>query len=466
MVGGKADSTIHWLLTFIISVKFLLDTETKGSTLTSDFTLPPLSNSDCLKWDEVESSWKTKLEGAIAAPNYSPTYLIYPHTTEALSEVLKIAQENPWAVLPCGSGSKLNWGGPVQNVQLLLSTQRLNRIVEHAVGDLTATVEAGVKLADLQKILQQQGQFLPLNPAYPESATIGGIMATADTGSWRQRYGGVRDLVLGLSFVRADGNIAKAGGRVVKNVAGYDLMKLFTGSYGTLGIISQVTFRVYPLPEASQTVVLSGEEEAIATATQTLRNSSLTPTGAELVSATLVNKLGLGQGIGLVVRFQSIPESVTEQGLQLISIGEKLGLQTSLYQDGDEANLWQKLPELVRVPTSGSGITCKIGIIPTAAVKLLHQLHQMTAERGFASINISSGLGYLQINQEELLDQGKQLRLLCEQNSGFLSVLEASPAFKQKLEPWGYTGNAVEIMRKLKQKFDPANILSPGRYEL
>ena len=434
--------------------------------MTSNFTLPPLSDSDCFNWDQVESSWKAKLKGAITPSNHSPSYLIYPHTTESLSEALKIAQENRWAVLPCGSGSKLNWGGLVQNVQLLISSQRLNRIVEHAVGDLTVTVEAGVKLADLQKILQQQGQFLPLNPAYPESATIGGIMATADTGSWRQRYGGVRDLVLGLAFVRADGNMAKAGGRVVKNVAGYDLMKLFTGSYGTLGIISQVTFRVYPLPEASQTVVLSGEQEAIATATQTLRNSALTPTAAELVSAAVVTKLALGEGMGLVVRFQSIPESVTEQGLQLKSIGEKLGLYTSLYEDGDEANLWQKLPELVRVPTSPSGITCKIGIIPTAAVKLLHQLHKLTAEQGLAAINISSGLGYLQINQEEALDQVKQLRLFCEQNSGFLSILEASPAFKQKLEPWGYTGNALGMMRKLKQKFDPKNILSPGRHEL
>ncbi len=122
-------------------------------------------------------------------------------------------------------------------------------------------MQAGLKLADLQAFLAPSGQFLPLDPSYADNATIGGIIATADAGTWRQRYGGVRDLILGFSFIRHDGEIAKAGGRVVKNVAGYDMMKLFTGSYGTLGIIDQITLRLYPETANSETLIITGNSD-------------------------------------------------------------------------------------------------------------------------------------------------------------------------------------------------------------
>ena len=390
----------------------------------------------------------------------SPSYLIYPHSQEVLSEVMKLTRRLGLSVVPCGNGSKLNWGGIPQNIELVISTQRLNRIIEHAVGDLTVTVEAGVKLADLQHTLNQTGQFLPLDPAYRSSATIGGIVATADSGSWRQRYGGVRDMVLGLSFVRADGEIAKAGGRVVKNVAGYDLMKLFTGSYGTLGIIQQVTFRVYPLPEASTTVVLTGDNSAIARASQTLLNSSLTPTAADLLSASVVKSLGLGEEMGSMVRFQSIAESVGEQAAQMEAIAHQLGATVSLYSDADETSLWDKLQKTIDPCSSESGISCKIGVIPNAAVTLLDEIN---SHGGLGMIHASSGLGKLYSESEDI-SQIKKWRSLCETHRGFLTILEAPAELKQQLDPWGYTGNALAIMRKLKQQFDPDNILSPGRF--
>ena len=421
------------------------------------------SNSDLVNWENAESQWKERIESVIAT-NTLPSYLIYPHTPEALSEIVKCTHEHHWAILPCGSGSKLNWGGLVKNIQLVISTGHLNRIIEHAVGDLTVTVETGVKLADLQNTLNQTGQFLPLDPAYPESATVGGIVATADSGSWRQRYGGVRDMLLGLSFVRADGQIAKAGGRVVKNVAGYDLMKLLAGSYGTLGIISQVTLRVYPLPETSVTVVLTGNKSAIATATQTAIASGLTPTAAEVLSASVVSRLGMGQGMGLIVRFQSIAASVKEQSAQIESIGQQLGLQAGLYRDADQKQLWQRLQQIIGVPASASAITCKIGVMPAAAVTILNQLDELTYKQGLGRINASSGLGRLHLDSEEALSQIRKLRSLCQEHRGFLTVLEAPASFKQQLDPWGYTGNALEIMRKLKQQFDPESILNPGRF--
>lgn len=419
------------------------------------------SDADLIPWENIEANWQQKIKKAIATT--TPHYHISPHNQESLAQTVKFAHEKHLSILPCGSGSKLSWGGLLKEAQLVISTQHLNKIIEHAIGDLTVTVEAGVKFCDLQKVLHQSNQFLPLDPAHPNWATIGGIVATADSGSWRQRYGGVRDMVLGLSFVRADGQMAKAGGRVVKNVAGYDLMKLFTGSYGTLGIISQVTFRLYPVPEASGTILFTGEANAIATAAQTILNSSLMPTMADVLSKGLINSLEIGKELGLIVRFQSIPESVKEQLDKATSISQSLGLKINIFARQDEINLWQRLPEIILTPDSDSAITCKIGIMPNKAVSILEKCDRLTQNQSLGKINISSGLGQLQINQAEI-GQIETMRSLCQDEGGFLTILEAPIAVKQQLEPWGYTSNTLEMMRQIKEKFDPSNMFSAGRF--
>lgn len=410
----------------------------------------------CLE-QEAEAVWQERVEKAVA-PGTSIACTVYPNTQEELAAVIACARENRWAVLPCGSGSKLDWGGLVKGVNIAVSTARLNKLVEHAVGDLTVTAEAGMPVADLQEILGKAGQFLPIDPAYPQQATLGGIVATADTGSLRHRYRGVRDLLLGITFVRSDGKIAKAGGRVVKNVAGYDLMKLFTGAYGTLGIISQVTFRVYPLPESSGTVILTGEAGALTQATQILLSSALTPTAVDLLSPDLVAKLGLGKGTGLIIRFQSIAESVQQQSARLLEVGEKLGLQGTKCSEDDEHQLWQRLPETVWNYSTNSAIICKIGIRPSEAVTFINQLPVQDAW-----IHAGSGLGVLRF-EAATADTLLQVRRGCEAKGGFLTVLVAPAHIKQGLDVWGYTGSAIDLMRRIKQEFDPENILSCDRF--
>ena len=414
------------------------------------------SSGICLRQD-TEPFWQERVEKAVA-PGTSIACTVYPNTQEELAALIACARQNRWRVLPCGSGSKLDWGGLVEGVNIAVSTARLNRLVEHAVGDLTVTAAAGMKFADLQAVLGAAGQFLPIDPAYPQQATLGGIIATADTGSLRHRYRGVRDLLLGITFVRSDGKIAVAGGRVVKNVAGYDLMKLFTGSYGTLGIISQVTFRVYPLPESSGTVILTGEAGALAQAAQILLSSALTPTAVDLLSPDLVTKLGLGKGTGLIVRFQSIAESVQQQSARLLEVGEKLGLQGTKCSENDEHQLWQRLPETMWNCNTKSAIICKIGIRPSEAVKAINELPIQDA-----LIHAGSGLGVLRFETataETLL----QVRQKCEAKGGFLTVLVAPTDIKQELDVWGYTGSAIDVMGRIKQQFDPENILSPNRF--
>ena len=420
-----------------------------ASTLTSILS----TENAVISWENLSPTQQHNIQQGID-PKSQPSCVIYPHSQAELAAVITTANSHQGRVLTWGSGSKINWGGLAENIDIIVSTEHINQLIEHAVGDLTVTVEAGMKFAQIQEILAKSGQTLALDPAAPELATIGGIVATADTGSLRQRYGGVRDQLLGITFIRADGEIAKAGGRVVKNVAGYDLMKLFTGAYGTLGIISQVTFRVYPIPESSGTVILTGKPEAISQAARTLHGSELTPTQADLLSNKLLTNLDLGTGIGLIARFQSISESVQEQSKRLLLIGEKLGLQGVIYSGNQEIDLWQQLPKQIYDHLTESTITCKIGVLPTAAVEILNYM-----EVGL--IHISSGLGLVRLEKEEEI---LPLRSLCQANSGFLSVLSAPVEFKKRFDVWGYNGNALAVMRGIKEQFDGNFILSPGRF--
>ncbi|WP_017719210.1 FAD-binding oxidoreductase [Kamptonema formosum] len=397
-------------------------------------------------------------------PNTQIDCTAKPNTQAELAEIIALAHRNRWGVLPCGSGSKLSWGGLAGGARFAVSTERLNQLIDHAAGDLTVTAEAGMKFAHLQQILASLGQFLALDPAFPQMATLGGIVATGDSGFLRHRYGGVRDQLIGFSFVRSDGQIAKAGGRVVKNVAGYDLMKLFTGSYGTLGIICQVTFRVYPLPAASQTVALTGTPDAIARAAQTLLGSALTPTAVELLSPQLVASCLGKPDTGLLVRFQSIPESVQEQSARLLEVGQALGLEGSTCLGDGEAQLWQKLREQLDAPAAEPAILCKIGVRPSLAAGALSQLLALLSPSGAGAIHAGSGLGVLRFAGENLTERVLKMRSACQEKGGFLTVLQAPVSVKQQLDVWGYTGNALDLMRRIKRQFDPENILSSGRF--
>lgn len=435
-----------------------------------------LEPSQIQPWQTLEPT-QAALFNRTVASNSHGIGIVYPTTQAALAAVLAHANRQHWQILPLGAGSKLDWGGTVggknlgdsgepESTRPLLgvSTVRLNQLIEHAIGDLTITVEAGRRYADLQATLAQAGQFLAIDPTYPDQATIGGIVATADTGSLRQRYHSVRDMLLGVSFVRADGQAVKAGGRVVKNVAGYDLMKLLTGSYGTLGVITQVTFRVYPLPESSQTLGLRGDAGAIARATQTLLSSALTPTSVDLLSASIVQALGMGRGMGLLIRFQSIAPSVQEQANRMLDVGRTLGLVGSSYSQATEENLWQQLREQMTLTDREGDVTCKIGVEPSAAVAVLNQLETLTGDRGFGQIYAGCGLGRLLLRGPVQPESLLKLRTLCQANSGFLSILQAPSDLKQTVDIWGYSGDALLLMRKLKQQFDPDALLSPHRF--
>lgn len=438
------------------------------------------------RWDCVTGSLQYQLSQAIA-PTHTPTCVVYPQTQAELAEIVACAHHHGWKLLPCGHGSKLHWGGISQAIDVVISTSKLTQIIEHADGDLTLTVEAGLSFSELQNYLKPMKQWLPLDPHYAPLASMGGILATADAGALRQRYGGARDRVIGLSMVRNDGQLAKAGGRVVKNVAGYDLMKLLTGSWGSLGIISQVTLRLHPQQPASQTLYLTGPSSAIQTVATALFASSLTPTAAVVLSPWTAQCLGLnrrdgsGQGddLTLVVQFQSISVSIEQQVKQLTTWSKQQAIEPFILEDEPEVVFWQQIhshmEEALPHEAQRAQATSKVGVLPANVVSTLAHLHRQQPHlKGW--INIGNGLGMIQCETDSTPDAQKsgasleglkKMRSHCESNGGFLTLLAAPQAWKQQLKPselWGYSGNALPVMQRIKQEFDPDHQLSPGRF--
>jgi glycolate oxidase FAD binding subunit len=421
---------------------------------------------------------------ASLTPGSRPQAIVYPHSAAELAAVVASAAQNQWRLLPFGQGSKLSWGGLVAGVDVVISTERLNRLVDHAAGDMTATVEAGIGFASLQQTLAQTRQMVALDPSFAGSATLGGIVASRDGGALRHRYGGVRDFVLGLSFVRSDGQLVKAGGRVVKNVAGYDLMKLLTGSFGSLGIITELTLRLYPQPETAQTLLILGEQAGLSPILQRLLSSTLTPTAVDLLSAQLLaspvfSDWAIPAQMGLLVRFQGLAASVAEQlgtlqALAASTVGSHPITAKNIPEDGV---LWQQLQtqmEQSGTDPEATTLLCKIGCLPSHSPALLGRLEQTcqaAAVTLWGRLHAGAGVGTLNLqgSPEQLLAFLPQLRQACDQAQGYLTLLQAPVRFKQTLlqqgiDLWGYPGNALELMRQIKQQFDPEQRLSPQRF--
>jgi glycolate oxidase FAD binding subunit len=413
-------------------------------------------------YDRWPEAWQQHLKTAYLG-DAAAVQMVSPQTVKALAEVLAQAHQEKLKLLVAGQGTKLGWGIPAKKIDRLLSTQHLNALVDHAVGDMTVTAQAGMTFAALQTLLAKENQWIPLDPVYAERATLGGILATRDAGSLRHRYGGVRDLCLGLTFVRSDGKIAKAGGRVVKNVAGYDLMKLFAGSFGTLGIVTEMTLRAYPLPERSGTVLLRGDRDAIATLTQELRQSTLTPTAFDI---------WVGQhsdDMTLALRFQSLAESVLAQTERVCEMAQSHALKAEAIADGKDVEWWATAAQHLRESAGQDTVICQIGIVPNEAVSGLAAIHQKAAQIGVTlqgRVHASSGVGQLRLTGTEMDCRRLlgDLRAFLNSSGGYLSLLEAPLTVKKAIEVWGYSGNALAAMRKLKERFDPQGGLNPGRF--
>src|SRR6266851_3044750 len=251
---------------------------------------------------------------ASAIDGIASTPRVTPASREEMAEALRLADSRGEAVAPVGGGTQLDLGMPPTRLDLVIETTRLNKVVEYEPADLTVTVEAGLPFADLQKQLAEQGQFLALDPPAAASATIGGVIATNVSGPLRFAYGTARDLVIGTRVANPDGTLTRAGGRVVKNVAGYDLNKLYVGSLGTLSIIVELSFKLAPIPPAAESVV--GQFADVDTARRVgnaVVHSPLSPLAIELLGPGAAEAAGLPRANLLVFRLGGYPQAVERQ---------------------------------------------------------------------------------------------------------------------------------------------------------
>jgi glycolate oxidase FAD binding subunit len=366
-----------------------------------------------------------------------------PASAEETSALLREASAGGLRVRPRGGGTKLAWGAAVPESDLELSTAGLDRIVEHNAGDLTAVVEAGVPLADAQAAFAEAGQMLALDPPLGEddAATIGGIVATGDTGPLRHRYGGVRDLLLGITVVLSDGTVASSGGKVIKNVAGYDLAKLFAGSFGTLGAIVGVVVRLHPRPRTTATLV--GETNDAGALARAAARLAHTPLELDALDVRWAGGTG-----AILARFGGV--SAEKQARRLAGTLAENGLAPAVELD-DEA-LWEAQRTGQR---SADRVVVRVSALPIELERVVR-----TADRLGASLvgRAAAGVSWLALADGDSVEEARAAL------APFPCVVLDAPAdARERVDVWGPADEAeLRLMRRVKERFDPAGVLNPG----
>jgi glycolate oxidase FAD binding subunit len=365
---------------------------------------------------------------------------VAPGDTGEVAAVLRFAQDNHLTVVPYGGGTKQGWGYPVEPA-LLLEMHRLNMLREHTWQDMTCTVEAGSTWSGLQAGLAQHGQYVALDPLWPDRATVGGIVATNDSGALRLRYGGLRDLIIGMTIVLSDGTVANTGGKVVKNVAGYDLHKLMIGAFGTLGVITSVNFRVHSRPLCTQTLTVSASEaEPLGKLMLTLLHAQLSTVAIQLRSTT--------EGFALDIQLASLAEILCTQAAAL----ETMAQSDSLSVQGGADEVWNARQEQWK-----QDFVCKATMLPSDVARFAERIRS----NGGESVTQATGImiaGFPTAVAAHL----PQLRRDLEAASGSLTLLKQLE--ETSLDCWGTLPDSFPLMREVKRRFDPERILNPGRF--
>lgn len=430
-----------------------------------------------------------------------PSAVVAPGSLESLAATVQMASELGYAVIPRGGGTKMDFGHPPSRADIVVSLERLNRIVAHEPADQTATVEAGITMAGLQAGLGERGQFLPLDPPHGDAGTLGGVLATNASGVLRTSFGTARDLVIGARVVQADGTVVRSGGQVVKNVAGYDLNKMYIGSLGTLGILAEVNLKLQPLPAAGRLLIgtMAGIGEAAECAFRVM-DSEVMPSFLEVASPATRSLLagvdggpghgsGAGGGAGslrddrdfaVVAGMIGTDETVDWQAGECERLFRDSGAAEVIQLDGE--NYHRVLDAMRAFPGGGllpSGMgpaaTCRAGVTPDGVEALFRM-----ADEGGRRLSIGCGLlshfasghvafvfyrdgTFRESDLEGLASLIEDLRNASEEQGVF--VVEHAPAvLKERVGVWGSTRGNRHIMEMLKNRFDPKGTLNPGRF--
>ena len=413
----------------------------------------------------------------------APWAVVIPGDINQVAAVLALAHREELAIVPWGGGTTMAMGHPPERFDLVLSLARLNRVLEHEPADLTATVQAGITMDALQAQLASRRQWWPVDPPRPTTATVGGVLASNASGPKRLLYGTARDLLIGITVVHADGGISKAGGKVTKNVTGYDMMKLYIGSLGTLAVIAEATLKLRPLPPNQELIwsAFASQETAVEAA-QRLLALGLVPNAVEVLNPAVTAWLRQRiegpeghEGWTLVVGIDGVEPAVVRQRRE-IEVLSHAAAATTCWTGSDDGRLWQALQSRFRPaePARTEHVIFRVGTVRTHLGVILNQLSELGSRLNAAvelCARFGNGLVYgcvpLPVDGEEPADL---IRALTEirgdlaSKRGYLVVESAPPAFKACFDCWGEVGPQVEVMAGLKRAFDPRRVLNPGRF--
>ncbi|WP_042460588.1 FAD-binding oxidoreductase [Neobacillus dielmonensis] len=402
--------------------------------------------------------------------------VVYPQTEEEIASVLRFANENQNSVVVMAGGSKRGCGGLEESAEILLSLEKYKGIVEHTLGDMTLTVKAGTPYKEIQNYIAGFNQKIPLDPYALEYATIGGVVSANDSGPKRLGYGSARDSVIGMRIVYPDGTVIRTGGKTVKNVAGYDFNKLFIGSMGTLGVITEITLKLRPLQKYESLVLVTfpdGNPEEIYSFSVTFLNTVMEPTALELLSPALSEKLTGHSCFTLAVCFEDVESAVRYQ----VEFIEKLKPDTSgfsvLHQESARAfwNLLTKIPPNGAVEYTGpeTRASVKIGVKNLDVIKVMKESH-LLQDRYNLDIEAHGGLGhgiariYLNGASDDVMNAIGILRTFAEKLGGYAVLTHLPLVLRRQIDVWGPKPAYSFLFDGIKSKIDPKRILNPKRF--
>jgi glycolate oxidase FAD binding subunit len=399
---------------------------------------------------------------AAAVDGLTPRWLAVPATADQLAQVLALAREDELAVVPRGSGAALEQGAPPRRVDLVVDLRRLDAVIEHNPDDLTISVQAGLTAGALAARLAPHRQALPLDPPGWSGRTLGGIAATHASGPLRVRYGTMRDLLLGVRFVQADGVLTWGGARVVKSVTGYDVPKLMVGSLGTLGVLVELTLRLHPVPNVERTWLAMLRSPAQAQeAVARLLDSTVQPSRVEMLDDRALAACGLPvAGAALAVSIATVEPAVRAQEDALTELVRRVGGRTEPLG----ASFWHLYDRTLAAP---GGVMLRIGTVPSRLGDTFTEIRQALAGAAVAGCAALGALrACVDASDVTMLTRGiERLRAAVADVDGGVIVERGPRALREAIDPWGpVPAPALAVMRAIKQEFDPTGALNPGRF--
>ncbi len=410
-------------------------------------------------------------ESAVTFNNWSKN-VRSPSTEVEVVEIIRSAYEKGQHVSLVSGGTKLGYGGVKSEYDLTLSLKDLKGIVEHTVGDMTVTVKPGTTMKELQDYLQNHNQMVALDPSWPEQATIGGIVASNDSGPKRLKYGSARDHVIGMRVVYPDGKVIRTGGKVVKNVAGYDMNKLLVGSMGTLGIITEITLKLRPVPKSENLIRLSVREEALDELkgyTKQIQDSMLEPVSLELVTPSLSQRLFHDEGYSLLIAFEDVEKSVDFQ-TNWVEQHKPAGVNYTTISNVKE--FWNAFSEIHPNSLTDSKATqalLKVGTKNLDVFSILSECARIHHE-GKVTIEAHGGAGhglstvFLEGDDAAIVNTINHLQHYAHTLKGYGVVKHLPFSLRQSVNVWGDEPSYFKIFEGIKHKHDPKNTLNEKRY--